>query len=436
MSLKTFLVSRIADRITSAETLAAKRDSAERRRLKAGEPHVVHYFHQADDPYSHLAAQVLPLLLERYDIVLKPHLVGPPPDWAAPDRARLESYSRTDAERLGARAGLSFRDPGVQPRTEAVEAAQRALAQAIAEGRFPDEAADIGAALWFDSDINAPAKPAGEALAEGDALRARLGHYLGATFHYGGEWYWGPDRLHYLEERLAELGARKDDAPVSPIYAQPELPSPGAAPSVSVLRPDLHFFLSFRSPYTYIATQRVKALADAMGAELKLRFVLPMVMRGMQVPAAKRSYITLDAAREARRNAVPFGRIADPLGRPVERGYSLLPWAIDQGRGYDYCLAFMRSVWSKGVDAGSDAGMRSIVEDAGLDWSEARTRIDNPDWRAEADANRKEMFAGGVWGVPSFRVGEVCAWGQDRLWVIADALKTHARVETRPSEET
>ena len=28
----------------------------------------------------------------------------------------------------------------------------------------------------------------------------------GAMFHYGGEWYWGVDRLYLLERRLAELG--------------------------------------------------------------------------------------------------------------------------------------------------------------------------------------------------------------------------------------
>ena len=29
----------------------------------------------------------------------------------------------------------------------------------------------------------------------------------------------------------------------------------------------------------------------------------------------------------------------------------------------------------------------------------------------------------GIWGVPSFRVGDVSTWGQDRLWLIEDKLK-------------
>jgi 2-hydroxychromene-2-carboxylate isomerase len=40
-----------------------------------------------------------------------------------------------------------------------------------------------------------------------------------------------------------------------------------------------------------------------------------------------------------------------------------------------------------------------------------------------AEANREEMFAGGLWGVPSFRVNDAePRWGQDRLWAIEQDL--------------
>ena len=48
----------------------------------------------------------------------------------------------------------------------------------------------------------------------------------------------------------------------------------------------------------------------------------------------------------------------------------------------------------------------------------------------EFDRNEKidpdiyeKMTELGLWGVPSFRVGEVSAWGQDRLWVMEAALR-------------
>ena len=186
---------------------------------------------------------------------------------------------------------------------------------------------------------------------------------------------------------------------------------------------ELHWYLSFRSPYTAIVRDRVKTLADTYGAELKLRFVLPMVMRGLPVPPNKKKYIPFDTAREARRLGVPFGRIMDPVGRPVELGYSLLPWAREQSRGYDFANAFLSCVWSEGVDAGSHVGLQKIVEKAGLNWGEAKDILGNDDWRREAETNRLEMMERGIWGVPSFRVGDTITWGQDRLWVIENALQ-------------
>jgi 2-hydroxychromene-2-carboxylate isomerase len=39
-----------------------------------------------------------------------------------------------------------------------------------------------------------------------------------------------------------------------------------------------------------------------------------------------------------------------------------------------------------------------------------------------AEANRSAMFALGLWGVPSFHVGNTAVWGQDRLWAVQEVL--------------
>ncbi len=49
--------------------------------------------------------------------------------------------------------------------------------------------------------------------------------------------------------------------------------------------------------------------------------------------------------------------------------------------------------------------------------------LQNEAWRERAAANREELFAAGLWGVPSFKVGNTVVWGQDRLWAVHDALK-------------
>jgi len=424
MSIKTVIASNIAALWTSKKRLLAERRRAEALRRKRGEPHVIDYFHQIDDPYSHLAAQALLQLQARYEVRIRVHLVPPPADWAAPERALLQAYARLDAARLSEKSALPYVDPGFQPVFSRAEAAAAELAGHLEAQDILTRLIDAGTRFWSGETMAGPAPQgaakAGAAWAAGEAERTALGHFLGAVMHYGGEWYWGIDRLHYLEDRLTELGCRRPGGPAHPIYAEPHVPAGHGAPKGE--RPVLHYYLSFRSPYTYIAAERAKALADAYGAELRLRYVLPMIMRGLPVPQAKRRYFTLDSAREARRAGVPFGRIADPVGRPVERGYAIFPYAIEEGRGFDYALAFMRAVWSQGVDAGSDDGLKRIVEAAGLNWRRARSLIGDDSWRPIAEANRQEMMALGLWGVPSFRVGETSAWGQDRLWVIEDAL--------------
>lgn len=423
MSLKSLLMPIVAARLLSRERLLAKRSRAERKRKRRGEPHRIHYFHQVDDPYSTLATAALPRLLARYDVELVPHLTGPPPDDAAPQQAMLVTHSRRDAAQLAEHVGLELADPGAQPAAESVRQATALLAEAIETGRFVDEAWAISRRLWSEPEALAATTSGADQRAEtsvrrGTALRARLGHYLGATFHYGGEWYWGLDRLYHLEQRLQELGAARSgvDDLLFPPSKDLRTPTP-LEPA-----PEIDFFFSLRSPYSAIVTPRIFELARLTGAKLRLRFVLPMVMRGLPVPRAKRRYIAEDAAREAFARGIPFGRVNDPVGRPVERGLSLMPLAERVGRGEDYLASFMRGVWAEGIDAGSDRGLRTLAERAGLEWRAALGALGDDGWRATAEANRQELFGLGHWGVPCFRIGETLVMGQDRLWAVGSLL--------------
>lgn len=420
MSLKSLIASPVLERLLSPQRRLRHHERYEKKRQKRGRPAVIEYFHQSDDPYSHLMLQLLPRLHEQYAVEFKPWLVGPPPDWAAPERGMLVDWSRRDAASLADHLGLVFARHHEQPQAADVKLADAALADAIDRGRFFEESRGISDALWRGRSLRScPADRAQAAVDAGNARRQAAGHYLGATLFYGGEWYWGPDRLHYLARRLHDAGLAREGATGDLLI--PAQSSP--APAGNAHGRELHFFLSFRSPYTYLAAPRVFELARSSNASLKLRFVLPMVMRGLPVPRAKKMYIMTDVAREAARLGMPFGRIADPLGKPVERGYSLLPWARDEGQGEEYCLAFLRGVWSQGIDAGSDRGIRRVVESAGLPWTGARRHLDTGTWRAEAEANRGEMVSLGLWGVPSFRVGDTAVWGQDRLWQVEAALR-------------
>jgi 2-hydroxychromene-2-carboxylate isomerase len=428
MSIKSWLMPAISQRLLSRDRLLRQRERAERARVRRAEPHLLHYFHQVDDPYSALAASILPRLLSRYDIQLLPHLVGAPPDNAAPERDKLIAYSRRDATLLARHWGLEFEDAGVQPTDRACARTTAQLLAAIEAGDFAQRAGPLSAALWRGvlpdaAASDTPSASVAAHLEQANALRRRLGHYLGATFYYAGEWYWGMDRLHHLEQRLQALGVARNG--VADLMFAPAADLTTAVVLKKALPID--FFFSLRSPYSAIVAQRVFDLGRLTGAEVRLRYLLPMVMRGLPVPREKRSYISQDAAREAFVRGIPFGRLNDPVGRPTERGLALMPLAERLGKGQQYVLSFMRGVWAEGIDAGSDRGLRSIAERSGLSWDDARRALQDEAWRSIAEHNRQEMFGLGLWGVPSFKVGECAVWGQDRLWAVQEELLKDAR---------
>lgn len=378
-SPQSWLMPVISQLFLSRSRLLKLRHKAEKKRQEAKRPHVIHFFHQLDDPYSQLLAKALPVLQSRYNIILETHLVDAPEDSAVPERAMLKAYSLLDAQRLANRFQLDWQF--VQP-----------------------------------SEL-----PNSDAASESNALRKKWGHYLGATLYYEGEWYWGIDRLHHLEDRLNDLGLGQTNGNAHLFPA-----TQYAHCQITPQNTSIDFFFSFRSPYSAISAAKIFHWAHQAGVNIKLRYVLPMVMRGLPVPAEKRKYIILDAAREAYVQGVPFGRLNDPVGKPTERGLALMPFAEMHNLAEDYVMSFMQGVWSEGLDAGLDSHLKIIVERAGLNWTAAkdilRTQSNEAHWRAIAEENRQALFALGLWGVPSFRYENTSAWGQDRFWVIEDAL--------------
>ena len=413
-------VSRI---VTAAITSNARRDLARaaaglKRRLSGSEP-VVDYFHQVDDPYSQLMAQLLAPLRDRYGVRLRCWLVPPPPDSAAPERERLKAYARRDAPRVAAEYRLAFPPGAAQPSAEACDLAARALAAALEAGAFAEAAAEIGAVLWAGDLAGLSARPlaasAVGALAAGEDERERLGHYLGAMLHFEGEWCWGVDRLNHLEERLAGLGldGRPGEPPLAPhrdLSLGPVPDGPGAV---------IEAWFSFRSPYSWIALPRVRRLARHYGAELRLRPILPMVMRGLPVPRVKSRYIVLDTKREADRVGLPFGRMVDPVGAGAERALAVIHRAIPLGRGEDFAELGLRAAFADGIVLAQDGGLFDVARRAGLRDDETRAALADDSWRAPAEANRAALFEAGLWGAPTYRVnGGPAHWGQDRLWAL------------------
>ena len=417
------------------------------RRLRRA-PHRVELFHQVDDPYSHLALQAVGPLLERHAIEIRFHLVGRTDALHEPEPELLTAYARRDCAWVAPHYGLSFPQDAGRPDAGDIRRVERLLAGRIRDDSFLELALGAGSALWradrhaLDRLTQEAALASDEAtretLREGNALRARRRHYSGAMFWYAGDWYWGVDRLHHLERRLGRLGAARHGAS-APRFDRPPL-DPG--PRRNDGRLELEMFPSLRSPYTAAIFDRSLAIADAVGVPVRLRPVMPMVMRGVPAPATKGLYIWLDARREALHAGLPYGDMYDPIGRAVTRGFSLWPWAREAGRERAYLSAFLRAAFVEGRPTGSDEGLRWVVEQAGLDWDEARTHLDRDDPSAELEANRRLLYDElGLWGVPSYRLrgpaGEpdLCVWGQDRLWLVCAEIARRLALPTAAGPE-
>lgn len=193
---------------------------------------------------------------------------------------------------------------------------------------------------------------------------------------------------------------------------------PIAPPAAAKKLAPLELFHSIRSPYSYLALNRVFEIADAFGLELRLRPVLPMVMRGMQVPKRKLLYIVKDAAREAERLRIPFGNIADPAGPGAERCLAVFRYAESEKRGEDFLLNAGAAIWSQAIDVATDEGMRKVTGKTGLFWPDIKAAMETDDWRRPIEENRESMMESGSWGVPTMRMGDFVTWGQDRDWLL------------------
>lgn len=397
----------------------ARRDLRRRRhRLTRGGRRVFTYVHQVDDPYGLLMVQVLPRLVEAADAELRVVVLPSPTPEFMPDVERLRGWALIDAARLARQHDLRFPANASPPEPEMI-----ARAQAIALDPRPwaehlELLRDTGHALLGGEALDrARAQQQRQAEPRLAANRARvhaLGHYQGGMLHYEGEWFWALDRLAFVEQRLRDEGL--DIPPTLDPHAapHPEPVDPGA---------ELELFYSLRSPYSYLALDRTLALAERHAVPLKIRLVLPMVMRGLAVPWAKRRYIVTDAKRIAGALGIPFGRIADPLGPGTERGLAVAALAEPLGLLPQWLASFGAGVWSEGVDAATDRGLSHLATRAGLDAPAAVAAAQGPDsWRPTVDANREELLRMGLWGVPSYRLGELVIWGQDRLPVLDAAL--------------
>ena len=220
MSLLRKLMNLFGGTPASGDVRDRRRSLAGLERNLRGQPRQVEYFHQVDDPDSHLACQTLQEFGQRHEVHLTIHLVAPSPGQTGADREPLMAQARIDASVAANRLGLSFHDPGQQPTAQNCRRASEILAANLAFDQFCTLAPRVGKALWQDDtdailDLSNEFATASEEevfadCERGSARRAKLGEDRSATFYFEGEWYRCVHGLRALEDRLREDGARRD----------------------------------------------------------------------------------------------------------------------------------------------------------------------------------------------------------------------------------
>ena len=364
-----------------------------------------------DDPYSYLLVQLAPKIMAVCKLDLEPIVISELRNDCYPEEKMLFDYAVNDAKNLAEIYRLDYQARSDFSVQEKENGSAHLLNASLAEDCWP-QLQQVFLAYWSKSitqieklktvDIT------NERLSNNNQRLKKRGHYLSATIYYAGEWYWGLDRLIYLEQRLSGKKTHFNHDQHHWLKG----------PAGSGKGKQLDFYFSFRSPYSYILLERLFKWVDHYAVELKIKPVLPMVMRGLKVPRVKRTYIVLDSKREAERHDISFGKISDPVGLGVERALAIYPLAEEKGLARAYLLSVTQGVWSEGKNIAKDHDLRSVCERAGLPWDDCLSALQDHSWQQWSEKNRQDLYALGCWGVPSLKMDNFIVWGQDRLWAL------------------
>ena len=193
-------------------------------------------------------------------------------------------------------------------------------------------------------------------------------------------------------------------------------------------------FFSFRSPYSYLAVGRYRAMAEQHDLDIALRPVYPIAIRDPDIlftNALQGRYIFIDAARSAQMQGIPYRWprpdpvVQDLMTREVSaeqphiyRLTRMGQLAQQLGKGLAFADEVSKIIWSGEVDDWHEGDhLANAVARAGLDLAELDTAVE-----AEADAldaqiadNQAALTAAGHWGVPTLVFEGEPFFGQDRI---------------------
>ncbi len=189
------------------------------------------------------------------------------------------------------------------------------------------------------------------------------------------------------------------------------------------------FWFDLGSPAAYLAWKRLPKFAQITGASVAHK---PMLLGGVFKATGNASPVTIpakgkwlleDLARAARKDGVP---LAYGPGFPINT-LPLMRAAIGlqmrkPERFAPYVDAMYDAMFGAPSDMRDEKVIAGVLAAAGFAPAEIMALAADAEVKQALIRNTEEAVARGVFGAPTFFVGEEMFWGQDRMDALAEAL--------------
>jgi carboxymethylenebutenolidase len=183
-------------------------------------------------------------------------------------------------------------------------------------------------------------------------------------------------------------------------------------------------YISLASPWTHLGWERLHAIARRHGAgiayfPIDTGVVFPAT-GGLPLPRRspeRRAYRLAELARwKAYLGAEDFNIEPKHFPVPPDQAGQMAIAAREQGADIGgLCRAILRAVWCEERDVADRETLVAIAAAEGFDGAALLAAGDDPAMAERYRADSEAAIARGVFGAPTYVVGDQLFWGQDRL---------------------
>ena len=196
----------------------------------------------------------------------------------------------------------------------------------------------------------------------------------------------------------------------------------------------IEFFLALTSPWTYLATPRVRALATEYNLELRFRpFDIFSVFQrnGIKAVGDRPAAVQQNRLNELRRWSAHLGMDLNlrPKHFPVDPTMSgkMLIAALDgPGDAPEFAFRVMRACWAEERDISDEATLTAVAGGCGFDGEALLAAVKGGGAEETLAQNTEDAITANVFGAPTFLFEGELYWGQDRIEFLRRAAEAAA----------